>query len=126
MIDEGAAGLADVEALLELEGPLMIHLKAVKFGGPSRLLRAAALLKAAGVPFMMGQMNEGAVATALAAHCALAGGAAYRELYGAYGLVDDPAGHIAYEDGCLLLPEGPGLGVAFRPDPATMIWELRR
>ncbi len=125
MIDEGAASLADIEGLLEIGGPLMIHLKAVKLGGPSRLLRAAALLEQAGVPFMMGQMNEGAVATALAAHCALATGAGYHELYGAYGLVDDPAAGIGYRDGCLLLPQGPGLGVELRTDISNLIWEYR-
>jgi len=60
---------------------------------------------------VLGQMNEGMLATVAAAHLALASAPKYTELYGTDGIVADPTpGHI-YEAGALVVPEGPGLGV---------------
>ena len=123
MVDEGATSSADIETLIQMNGPLRIHLKAFKFGGPSRLLRAAKRLEEAAIPFMMGQMNEGGIATALAAHCALATGTPLRELYGAYGLISDPGSGISYDHGCVLIPDGPGLGMELQQETTNLIWE---
>ena len=111
------------KTLIKINGPLRIHLKAFKFGGPSRLLRAAKRLEEAAIPFMMGQMNEGSIATALAAHCALATGTPLRELYGAYGLTSDPGSGISYDHGCVLIPDGPGLGMELQQETTNLIWE---
>ena len=53
--------------------------------------RRSRRLSRAGVPFMIGQMNEGGAATAAALHVACATPPAFAELYGADGLVDDRA-----------------------------------
>ena len=61
----------------------------------------------------MGQMNEGTLATVAAAHLALASAPKYAELYGRDGIVDDPTpAPTSTSAAPLVLPEGPGLGVA--------------
>jgi L-alanine-DL-glutamate epimerase-like enolase superfamily enzyme len=62
---------------------------------------------------MIGQMNEGGLATAAAAHLALATRPVAAELYGADGLIDDPAQGLTYTAGQIVLPDAPGLGLPF-------------
>ncbi len=75
---------------------------------------------------MIGQMNEGTIPTAAAGHVAAAVRPAFAELYGADGLVDDPAAGLAYADGRLILADAPGLGVSFDPGRARLIRECIR
>jgi L-alanine-DL-glutamate epimerase-like enolase superfamily enzyme len=134
MLDEGLASEVDVTRLCRLGPPFLAHLKIAKLGGPCAVVAAARRFADAGVGVMMGQMNEGAMATALATHCAMAIGPRHAELYGAYGLTDDPARGLAYRDGAVALARTPGLGVAL--DRATdgaadeprpqLIWEIDR
>jgi L-alanine-DL-glutamate epimerase-like enolase superfamily enzyme len=112
MLDESLGSMADVDTLLATRAAPLAHLKLAKLGGLDRLMQAGRALQAAGIPIMVGQMNEGSVSTLAAAHAAAALGAAYRELYGADGLQDDPAGALRYAEGCVDLPPGPGLGLA--------------
>jgi L-alanine-DL-glutamate epimerase-like enolase superfamily enzyme len=123
MLDESIRSASDVDRVLDLPGMVMAHLKLLKLGGIRPLLAAAKRLKDGGVAVMVGQMNEGSAATAAAAHCALATGADRNELYGAYGIQDDPVPGLKYEHGFLWLPEGPG--IALVPDFAklTLLWE---
>ncbi len=123
MLDESIASPSDVEELARHRAAPLAHLKLVKLGGIAPLLKAARQLSEAGIGIMVGQMNEGALATAAAAHAALAARPKYAELYGAYGLLDDPGAGISYEDGKLLLPGGAGLGVQIDPSRLTMLWE---
>jgi L-alanine-DL-glutamate epimerase-like enolase superfamily enzyme len=111
MLDESLGSMADVDTLLATRAAPLAHLKLAKLGGLDRLMQAGRALQDAGIPIMVGQMNEGAVSTLAAAHAAAALGAAYRELYGADGLQDDPAGALRYAEGCVYLPPGPGLGL---------------
>lgn len=91
MLDESVSSLLDVKAIVEASGRLWAHLKLVKLGGIAPTLKAAVTLRNGNIPFMLGQMNEGAVATAAALHLACATGPSFAELYGADGLADDPA-----------------------------------
>jgi L-alanine-DL-glutamate epimerase-like enolase superfamily enzyme len=68
-------------------------------------------------------MNEGAIATAAAVHVAAAVAPRFRELYGADGLVDDPASGLSYEDGRVRIADGRGLGIAFDPSGTRIIEE---
>ncbi|MHC8286951.1 mandelate racemase/muconate lactonizing enzyme family protein [Pseudomonas sp. XS1P51] len=111
MLDEGLAGETDVERLCSLGGALWAHLKLVKLGGIAPCMAAVRRLTAANVPCMIGQMNEGAAATAAALHVACASRPQFAELYGADGLMDDPASPVNYLDGWARLPASPGLGV---------------
>lgn len=122
MLDESLASLDDVDALAT-RGPqsnLQGHLKLIKLGGLTPALAAADKLAKAGIPFMIGQMNEGTVATAAALHLAVATRPLHAELYGADGLVNDPAEGLTYADGQVSVAAGPGLGLNFRAPSAPL------
>ncbi|MBN9047096.1 MAG: mandelate racemase/muconate lactonizing enzyme family protein [Rhizobiales bacterium] len=124
MLDESLASNADVDALIErgpaAAGKLQGHLKLIKLGGLTPALMAVRALRAAGIPFMIGQMNEGAVATAAALHLAIATLPLHAELYGADGIVNDPAEGLAYADGQVSVRAAPGLGLNFRAPSAPI------
>jgi L-Ala-D/L-Glu epimerase len=115
MLDEGVAGLDDVARICGYGGKVYAHLKLVKLGGIAPAMRAARQLAKSNVPFMIGQMNEGAAATAATLHVACATSPAFAELYGADGLIDDPVSGIAYGDGRVRANDTPGFGVTFNP-----------
>ncbi|MBD1552943.1 mandelate racemase/muconate lactonizing enzyme family protein [Pseudomonas typographi] len=121
MVDESLASPEDVARLCELRGRIWAHLKLVKLGGIGPSIAAAHSLQRAGVPFMIGQMNEGAAATAAALHVACATGPAFAELYGADGLVDDAAAGIRYAAGRVQAAAQPGLGVTFDATKTQLI-----
>lgn len=125
MLDESVASAADVERIAAVGGKLWAHLKLVKLGGIGPTVAAARKLAVAGVPFMLGQMNEGAGATAAALQVALATGPRFAELYGADGLVDDPVAGLHYADGEVMAGLPLGLGVGFDPARARLIEEFR-
>lgn len=124
MLDESLATAEDVQELIArrdaAEGRLQAHLKLIKLGGVTPVLAAARALKSADIPFMIGQMNEGTVATAAALHLAVATRPLHAELYGADGLVDDPAEGLTYADGRAASRDAPGLGVTFRAPSAPV------
>ncbi|MBB3001641.1 L-alanine-DL-glutamate epimerase-like enolase superfamily enzyme [Paraburkholderia tropica] len=114
MLDESLQSPADIDALCALAGlPVAAHLKLLKLGGIAATVAAARKLQAAGVALMIGQMNEGALATAAALQACCACGPRWAELYGADGLVDDPARGIVYRDGGVNVTDPHGLGVSF-------------
>lgn len=118
MLDESVRSEADVAELAGGGHRLSAHLKLVKLGGIAPAKRAAERLSAAGVPVMIGQMNEGAVATAAALHLAAAVKPRFAELYGADGLLNDPAAGLSYRDGSVSAPSEPGFGLSFAPEHA--------
>ncbi len=124
MLDESVSSLRDVEAIVEASGRLWAHLKLVKLGGIAPTLKAAAALRRGNIPFMLGQMNEGAVATAAALHLACATGPTFAELYGADGLADDPASGLVYEQGRLTGPQAPGLGLTVDLSKTSLLKEF--
>lgn len=123
MLDESVAGEDDVRRLAQGGHKLMAHLKLVKLGGLAPAWRAARALEAAQVPVMIGQMNEGGLATAAALHLCAAMGPGFAELYGADGLIDDPAPGLTYADGRVAIDALPGLGPSFAPARTATLWE---
>jgi|GEM_PF-297744 L-alanine-DL-glutamate epimerase-like enolase superfamily enzyme len=123
MLDESMASSDDVNRVISIGGQLAAHLKLIKFGGLRPLIAAGKKLNAAGIPIMIGQMNEGALATAAAAHAAIILQASGNELYGADGIIDDPAETPKYQDGNIILSEAPGIGLAFNASKLTTCWE---
>lgn len=123
MLDESVAGEDDVRQLARGGHKLMAHLKLVKLGGLAPAWRAARALKAAQVPVMIGQMNEGGLATAAVLHLCAAIGPDFAELYGADGLIDDPAPGLIYADGRVAIDALPGLGPSFAPERTATLWE---
>lgn len=124
MLDESVSNLEDVEAIVQASGRLWAHLKLVKLGGIAPTLRAAATLRRNNIPFMIGQMNEGAVATAAALHLACATGPSFAELYGADGLVNDPASGLVYAQGYVTGTQAPGLGLAVDLSKTSLVKEF--
>ncbi|MGO8911333.1 MAG: mandelate racemase/muconate lactonizing enzyme family protein [Bradyrhizobium sp.] len=124
MLDESMATAGDVARICGLGGRVWAHLKLVKLGGIAPTIAAARDLAAAGVPFMIGQMNEGAAATAAALHVAAATSPAFAELYGADGLIDDPTSGVVYADGTVRSGSGPGLGIGFDVRKAHLLGEF--
>lgn len=130
MADESVQSLGDAFLLARERAADILHFKLNKLGGIANLRRAAAVAEAAGLQIMVGQTNEGGLATSAAAHCAKAVRAAYLELYGAEGLAEDPARGFALKGGMATFPVGPGLGVtldvaSLRPCGAVQ-WHGRR
>ena len=124
MLDEGLRSDEDVEQLARLGGPYLAHLKIVKLGGPLAVVAIARRLRSAGVGMMMGQMNEGAMATALALHCAMAVQPDHNELYGCYGLIDDPTSGLSFDKAQVKVANRPGLGVDFDESWTAVVWDI--
>ena len=125
MLDESLSDMAAVGRLAQTRAAPLAHLKLAKLGGIDRLMQAGALLRTAGLGFMVGQMNEGVVSTLAAAHAAAALGTPLCELYGADGIAGDPAGTLRYEAGAVHLPPGPGLGLLRHDATGQLVWETR-
>jgi L-alanine-DL-glutamate epimerase-like enolase superfamily enzyme len=124
MLDESVASPSDLDRIIAAGGAVWAHLKLVKLGGIAPTLSAARRLNEAGIPFMVGQMNEGAAATAAALHVACAVRAPFAELYGADGLSNDPVTGVHYEVGTVASGAGPGLGVHFDASRAHLLQEF--
>ncbi len=123
MLDESASSSADIDRIIKIGGQLAAHLKLVKMGGFRPLVTAGRRLIDAGVPVMIGQMNEGALATAAAVHAAIILGTTGNELYGADGIVDDPAETPRYDNGKIHLTGAPGIGPAYDASKLHTRWE---
>lgn len=125
MLDESVATPDDITRICDYGGRVLAHLKLVKLGGITPTVAAAQRLSAAGIPFMIGQMNEGGAATAAALHVACATSPAFAELYGADGLIDDPVSGVSYTAGTVRTDQASGLGVAFDAAAAKLIGDFR-
>ncbi|MCG8509403.1 MAG: mandelate racemase/muconate lactonizing enzyme family protein [Rhodospirillales bacterium] len=126
MADENLKGEEDFDALARLGPPFFAHLKIAKMGGPRVVVDVARRMHDAGVGVMVGQMNEGAMATALTVQCAMAAEPEFHELYGCYGLLDDPASGVLYADGRAYLPRKTGIGLEFDSSKTKTLWEVKR
>ncbi|MEH2476645.1 L-alanine-DL-glutamate epimerase-like enolase superfamily enzyme [Nitrobacteraceae bacterium AZCC 2146] len=125
MLDESVATPDDIARICTYGGRVLAHLKLVKLGGIAPTMAAARRLSGAGIPFMIGQMNEGTAATAAALHVACATSPAFAELYGADGLIDDPVSGVSYTAGTVRADHASGLGVAFDAAATHLIGDYR-
>jgi L-alanine-DL-glutamate epimerase-like enolase superfamily enzyme len=122
MIDEGLQDETDVERVCANQGRIAAHLKIAKAGGVTKLVEIGRRFDAHGVPYVMGQMNEGAIATAVAVAAGMALSPRIGELYGALGIADDVGAGVVYERGRVFVPAGPGIGVALQRDRVRPLW----
>lgn len=109
--DESAGTAADLMRLVDMDAVDGVHLKLVKAGGIRPLMDMVAIAEAAGLAYLMGQMDEGMLATAAALHCAAASRPFSCELWGYQRVATQPFTGIGMEDGAMILPDAPGLGV---------------
>jgi L-alanine-DL-glutamate epimerase-like enolase superfamily enzyme len=122
MIDEGLREEEDVARVCANAGRIAAHLKICKAGGVRPLLEIGRRFDRRGVRYVMGQMNEGAIATAIAVHAGMALSPLVGELYGALGIENDVAEGVSYRDGRVYVPDGPGIGVTLKRGFAVPLW----
>jgi len=122
MIHEGLQDDGDIARVCANQGRIAAHLKIAKAGGVSKLVEIGRRFDRHGVSYVVGQMNEGAIATAVAVHAAMVLSPRISELYGALGIVNDAGAGVVYERGRVFVPPGPGIGVTLRRDMARLLW----
>ena len=108
--DESAICARDVPRLADCVSG--VNVKLAKCGGLRGALAMVHAARAHGMLIMLGCMVETSLGIAAAAH--FSGFADLLDLDGAMLLADDPFCGLAYENGSILVPEEPGLGVAPR------------
>ncbi|HEV8308134.1 MAG TPA: muconate cycloisomerase family protein [Methylomirabilota bacterium] len=114
MADESVGTIQECLEAARLHLAHVWSLKLTKAGGLLRAKQAAAIAEAAGVPCYVGNMIETAIGTAAYAHFAASTPVVTEgcELFGPLLLADDLTREgIRYQDGHVLVPDGPGLGV---------------
>jgi len=111
MADESVQTPRTLLELIERQAADMFHFKLIKAGGFIPLKRMMGMAEVAGMPYMIGQMDEGMLATAAAVHAGAASSAAYFEVHCDRGVASQPFSGLTFEEGYRILPEGPGLGV---------------
>jgi len=111
MADESAKGPREVLELVEHDAIDLLHFKLIKAGGLTPLRAMMAIAEAAGKPYMIGQMDEGMLATAAAVQAAAASSAQYFEVHGYVRVGRQPFRGLEAAGGAMLVPKGPGLGV---------------
>jgi L-alanine-DL-glutamate epimerase-like enolase superfamily enzyme len=92
-----------------------INIKLMKCGGIREALRMIHTARACGMRVMLGCMIESSIGITAAAH--LSPLVDYADLDGNILIRNDPAAGVTTLKGKLVLPEGPGLGVALRDGP---------
>jgi L-alanine-DL-glutamate epimerase-like enolase superfamily enzyme len=105
--DEDSRDAGDLKALVGcVDG---INVKLVKCGGIRGALAMIHTARALGFKIMLGCMVESQILTTAAAH--LSPLVDWADLDGPFLTASDPYDGIAYADGKIVLPDGPGLGV---------------
>lgn len=110
LTDESSIEARDVPALAGYVGG--VNVKLAKCGGIRRALQMIHTARAHGMLVMLGCMVETSLGISAAAQ--ISGLVDFVDLDGAMLLADDPYSGPAYENGRILLPDTPGLGVKTR------------
>ncbi|MFD1775302.1 mandelate racemase/muconate lactonizing enzyme family protein [Paenibacillus rhizophilus] len=124
--DESCRTCADVARIAAEGAADIVHLKLVKAGSVANLLRMMAVAESFGIPYMLGQMDEGRLATAALLQIAAASRASHFEVWGFQRVrpEDDPAGVLTVSNGAVSVPDGFGLGVTVDESRLTLIASL--
>jgi L-alanine-DL-glutamate epimerase-like enolase superfamily enzyme len=110
MADESCVTVADIPRLVGCVDGIVIKL--MKCGGIRHALKMIHVARAHNLQIMLGCMIESSVAITAAAH--LTPLVDYADLDGNLLVSDDPYVGVTVDKGKLVLPEGPGLGIAPR------------
>jgi len=89
-----------------------VNLKLMKHGGISRAIDVNTICESAGYPTMVGCMGEPQISIAAALAFALAQkNVRWLDLDSHFNLAEDPSKGLRFENGELIAPDRPGLGV---------------
>jgi L-alanine-DL-glutamate epimerase-like enolase superfamily enzyme len=105
--DEDSCSIADIEALRGCVAG--VNIKLVKIGGLRAAIDGIRTARALGLKVMLGCMVESSVLATAAAH--IASLVDWADIDGPFLTADDPYHGLKYEDGRMILPTLPGLGV---------------
>ena len=122
VLDEGLQHDSDVERLCANKGRIGAHLKIAKAGGVYRVVDIGRRLDQHDVPYVMGQMNEGALATAVAVQAGMVLKPKVGELYGALNIDNDPGSGVAYRAGTVSTRRQAGVGVSIDEERLKLRW----
>jgi L-alanine-DL-glutamate epimerase-like enolase superfamily enzyme len=111
MADESAKGPREVMALIHRKAVDMLHFKLIKAGGFTPLRTMMSIAEASGIPYMIGQMDEGMLATAAAVQAGAASRAEFFEVHGYKRVALQPFKGLEIREGSMIVPDGSGLGV---------------
>jgi len=113
MADETALNLRDSLKLIKYEVADMINIKLMKVGGITNAIKANIMAELAGIPVMIGCMNESMGAMIGGVHFACGfKNVQYADLDSILDITDDPVkGGATYENGCVVPSDNPGLGI---------------
>lgn len=119
VIDESVVTLYDANRVISYVKGDFLNIKTARSGGLFPSLKIAAVAEAAGVASIVGSMLELGIGTVANGHfgAALTGGLMATEIVGPLFVKKDILKQeLVYENGHLILPEGPGWGVQLDED----------
>jgi len=124
--DESCRTTADVARIAAEGAADAVHLKLVKAGSVANLLKMMAVAEAFHLPYMLGQMDEGRLATSALVQIAASSKASHFEVWGFQRVKpeDDPTSGLILTDGSVQVPEGYGLGVTVDEGRLERVYEL--
>ncbi|OGS63577.1 MAG: hypothetical protein A3K59_06565 [Euryarchaeota archaeon RBG_19FT_COMBO_69_17] len=112
MADEMVLTPDDAKKLRWANAARAVNLKLMKHGGIVRASEVNAICESAGYPAMVGCMGEPQLSIAAGLHFALAQkNVRWLDLDSHFNLAADPSSGLRFEEGELVAPAGPGLGI---------------
>ncbi len=112
MADEAVKSVLDARRIIREGDADMINIKLMKSAGIMDALMINRLAEAVEVGTMVGCMGEIQVSIAAGLHFALCSkNVMLADLDSHFSMIDDPSSGLAFEDGFLVAPRAPGLGV---------------
>jgi L-alanine-DL-glutamate epimerase-like enolase superfamily enzyme len=112
MADECVKSILDARKVAREGIADMINIKLMKSAGIHDAVMINRLSEAADVKTMVGCMGEVQVSIAAGLHFALSSeNVVFADLDSHFNIIDDPSSGLAFEDGNLIAPSAPGLGI---------------
>jgi L-alanine-DL-glutamate epimerase-like enolase superfamily enzyme len=112
MADEMVLTADDAKKVGWSKAAKAVNLKLMKHGGIARTIEVDMICQSAGFPTMVGCMGEPQLSIAAGLHFALASkNVRWLDLDSHFALAKDPTSGLGFENGELVAPKGPGLGI---------------
>ena len=113
MADECVKSSADARRIAREGIADMINIKLMKSAGINDAVMINRLAEATDINTMIGCMGEIQVSIAAGLHFALSSkNVVYADLDSHFNILEDPSSGLTFEDGCLIAPKKPGLGIS--------------